>query len=215
MQSGVESSRARLAAFNDSTTRIDIRPEQQAKAGFFGEDGPGFRDVLDAINPLNHIPIVADLLESATGHKVSTASQLIGGTLLGGPIGFMASLAGVIFKDATGKTPTDAVYAALTGDDTTAVASAVAPAEKTQQTAAVESAEPEVMQLASLAPAAAAPVEAVTSQLQAQATTNTALTAKDKAVLDLYGNSARSAHHSYQKAQMLPYLRDVTTSKVL
>ena len=35
----------------------------------FGKDGLSFGDVLDAINPLNHIPVVSDIYSNLTGEK--------------------------------------------------------------------------------------------------------------------------------------------------
>lgn len=145
---------ARLDYFNaQGATRINIRPEPSETIGqsLFGKDGLTFGDVLDAVNPLNHIPIVSDLFASVTEHTPSAASRLVGGALLGGPIGFVASLASVIFEGETGNTPAQAVYAALTSD---------APAP-TQLAAVTDT---QAVELASLSPAAAlsvagAPVE--------------------------------------------------------
>jgi len=192
---------ARMDYFTrEAPTRIDIRPtpENGGDQAFFGKDGLTFRDVIDAINPLNHIPIVSDVFASATDHKASTASKLIGGTLLGGPIGFVASLATIIFENATGESPTQAAYAALTG--TTA-----------QPTQLADVTPPEPVELAGLSPAASP--AAMSAPTMNQSTT-APISTKDKAVLDLYGTST-SAHASYRNAQMLPYLRDVTTSKML
>ena len=122
MQSGIDSSRLRITQETIMPTKADARAEestQQAKntsgEGFFGEDGLSFRDVLDAVNPLNHIPIVSDILANVTGHRPSTASKLAGGAMFG-PIGFAASLANVIFESGAGKTPVEAVYAAVSGE---------------------------------------------------------------------------------------------------
>jgi hypothetical protein len=189
---------ARMDYFTrEAPTRIDIRPEAKANSdqSFFGKDGLTFRDVIDAVNPLNHIPIVSDLFASATEHKPSTASKLIGGTLLGGPIGFVASLATVMFENATGESPTQAAYAALTNTKT----------PPTQLAAAAPQTPPEPIELAALSPAAAPTMNQSPRK---------PISTKDKAVLDLYGTST-SAHTSYRNAQMLPYLRDVSVSKVL
>lgn len=181
-------------------TRIDVRPEAESgkDRDFFGGDGLTFRDVVDAVNPLNHIPIISDLFASATGHKASTASKLVGGTLLGGPIGFAASLATVIFENSTGRSPAQAVYAAVTGEETTQVASATP-----EKIGPVE--------LAELSPAAAPTVAAMPTMNRSS---TAPISTKDKAILELYG-AGSSAHESYRKAQMLPYLRDVNHSQVL
>ena len=180
-------------------TRVDIRPDSAEGKGFFGADGATFGDVLDAINPLNHIPIVSDIFSAATGHTASAASKLVGGTLLGGPIGFIASLANVIYEDATGTSPARALYAAITGD-----------APEATQVAASEPAAGKPETLAALVPASA-PFEAA----KIAPLTTAALTTKDKAVLELYGNSTASAHASYKRAQLRPYLQDVSVSRVL
>ena len=198
MQSGIDTSRLFIAQEREDVTRVDIRPDSAKASGgkdFFGPDGLSFRDVLDAINPLNHIPIVSDIFADATGHTASTASRLAGGALIGGPIGLVASLGSVIFEDATGSTPSQAVYAALTGEDTTHVAQATTADA------------PETTELAALAPASSAP------EMLNEAVAAAAPTASNP-VLDLYGGS-ESAHASYKKAQLLPYLRDVNSSKIL
>ncbi len=117
----------------ESPTHIDIRPEASTTAtrGFFSADGPSFRDALDAINPLNHIPIVSSLFEKATDHQASVAAKLVGGALFGGPVGFAVSLASTIFEGETGANPSDTLVAAIEGTDKspTELASAPAPAE--------------------------------------------------------------------------------------
>ena len=42
----------------------------------FGDDGFGFDDVLDAINPLQHIPIVSTIYRAITGDKIDVAPRL-------------------------------------------------------------------------------------------------------------------------------------------
>ena len=231
MQSGIDTSRARIAAeLTPSATNVaDAYPTQTAGSsavakptavasaavgsskGFFGPDGPSFRDALDAINPLNHIPIVSDIFASATGHEPSTASKLAGGALFG-PLGFAASLASVIFEDAAGgQTPANAVYAALTGDSATSSATTDTPTQLAKADTAVEPVD--ATELASLEPAAASTAVAATTR--ADATLAAAPESTGNPVLDLYGSSNASAHASYKKAQLLPYLRDVNQTKVM
>src|SRR5690606_8709528 len=65
-------------------TKITIPGSQTAETAFFGADGLTFGDLVDAINPLNHIPIVSDLMNDGEASAPSTASNLLGGALLGG-----------------------------------------------------------------------------------------------------------------------------------
>ncbi len=149
----------------------------------------GWRDVVDTLNPLEHIPFVSTLFDEMTGHTPSSGSQLAGGTLIGGPIGFFASLVNVIFQGETGKGLGGTMVAALSGGSTDAPT----------QVASIDPAQ----EMDAATGSASAPIEMG------------AISAKDNAVLDLYGGSAASAHSSYQKAQLRPYLNDVTVSKVL
>jgi hypothetical protein len=67
-----------------------------------------FGDLLDAINPLQHIPVVSSLYRGLTGGAISTGSQIAGdllyGAALGGGVAATAStLANGAVKLATGK----------------------------------------------------------------------------------------------------------------
>src|SRR5262249_45837194 len=99
--------------------QITISPPPPVASGsgsFFGDSGPGINTVLDTINPLQHIPFLTSVYQEATGDVASPAATLAGGALFGGPVGFVASLAGVIFESATGKTVPDAIMTALNGE---------------------------------------------------------------------------------------------------
>lgn len=67
-----------------------------------GDEGLGFFDFLDLINPLQHIPIVSSIYRSITGDEIKPAMRIAGGGILGGPIGAAVSLANVMFEQATG-----------------------------------------------------------------------------------------------------------------
>ena len=157
-----------------------------------------WRDVVDTLNPLEHIPFVSTLFDEMTGHTPSSGAQLAGGTLLGGPIGFVASLVNVVFQNETGKGVGGTMLAALSGG------SEDAP----MQLASIDPVQPIQMPESG---AAAVEIGSIVSN----DTSNLIPTNKNNAVLDLYGGSAASAHSSYQKAQLRPYLNDVTVSKVL
>jgi hypothetical protein len=73
---------------------------------FFGPDGKfGWDDVLDVINPLQHIPIVAQIYRAVTGDQIYGAAELIGSLPFGplGVIGMMGTVADLAVKDTTGK----------------------------------------------------------------------------------------------------------------
>lgn len=75
-----------------------------AAAGTKADDEPfSFWDVLDLINPLQHIPGVNALYRELTGDTIKTPMKLIGSTVLGGPIGFAAAMVDSIVAETTGK----------------------------------------------------------------------------------------------------------------
>lgn len=75
----------------------------------------GFADVLDMINPIQHIPFAGHLYREITGDEIKPISKLIGGTLFGGPIGASGALVNMIVENETGKDMADNVFAAFSG----------------------------------------------------------------------------------------------------
>ena len=69
----------------------------------FGEDGFSFFDLLDIINPLQHIPIVSTIYRNQTGDKIDPGAKIAGGTLYGGSVGAVASLMDVVIELSTGE----------------------------------------------------------------------------------------------------------------
>lgn len=88
-----------LRASRDGTLYNRSAQQGDEKAnGFkaFGDDGLTFDDVLDVVNPLQHIPIIGHLYRKITGDEIDPASKLAGATLYGGPIGAALSVASSI-----------------------------------------------------------------------------------------------------------------------
>ncbi len=96
-------------------------------SGFWGADGLTFGDILDLINPLQHVPIVSTLYRSFTGDDISTGARVLGGALFGGVIGLFAAVFNAILDDATGKDVGDHALAML--DDAPAAPGDAAPGE--------------------------------------------------------------------------------------
>ena len=97
---------------------LALAPEAPPDAGFqpFGEDGFTFFDLLDIINPLQHIPLISNIYREMTGDILDAAPRVLGGTLFGGPIGLVASILSVIVEEGTGKDPGDHLLALLEDD---------------------------------------------------------------------------------------------------
>lgn len=83
---------------------------------FFGKDGKlGWDDVLDLINPLQHIPLVNIAYRHLTGDEISGSAELLGAIPFG-PVGALAAIADLAVKSVTGKDVGENVIAMVTGD---------------------------------------------------------------------------------------------------
>ena len=111
-------------------------PAAVAAATKTDDSGFSFADLLDIVNPLQHIPVVSTLYRSITGDGIGTPEKIAGDTLYGGLVGFFASLADTAFKEITGKDVGDTVLAFLTGDD--APVQTAAASEKPAQVASAQ-----------------------------------------------------------------------------
>lgn len=75
-----------------------------------------FSDLLDFVNPLQHLPGISYLYRELTGDKIGALARVVGGGLLGGPIGAVASLANAILESETGDDIGGHAIAFLTGE---------------------------------------------------------------------------------------------------
>lgn len=82
----------------------------------FGDDGFGFDDVLDAINPLQHLPIISTIYRAITGDQIDVAPRLIGGAIYGGFFGFLSAAVDAAVEGSTGHDIGDNVRIALFGE---------------------------------------------------------------------------------------------------
>jgi len=119
-----------ISATNRPTAR-DATGEPTSVESAWGADGFTFADLLDLINPLQHIPVVSTLYREATGDEIAPAAKFIGSTLLGGVPGLALATLNSVLEDTTGMDVGEMALAALTGDGsnggaeaTTAIASA-------------------------------------------------------------------------------------------
>jgi hypothetical protein len=92
----------------------------QAAGGF------SFGDILDAVNPLQHIPIVSNLFRAATGSQISSGSQIVGDTIFGALLpggaiaGLISSAADVAVKQVSGSDIAQHVVDSITGTSASA-----------------------------------------------------------------------------------------------
>lgn len=92
--------------------------ELSAESGrkLFGPEGLTFGSILDAINPLQHLPVISTLYRSLTGESISPGSRMIGGALFGGVFGFASAVVNAIVEGDTGKDIGGHVLAWFDGD---------------------------------------------------------------------------------------------------
>ena len=117
-------------AFTEKTAaaRQDIPANPQPAEPF------GFGDLLDIVNPLQHIPLVSSIYRNITGDTIQPASRVLGGIVFGGGIGGGVELANVIAEHETGADLTGNLVSAVTGSHHSAKAenTAFAVAENTR-----------------------------------------------------------------------------------
>jgi hypothetical protein len=84
---------------------------QASAAAAPSEGGFSFDDLIDIVNPLQHIPIVSTIYRAITGDQIKTFPKLAGDALYGGVEGLVGSMADTIFQKVTGKSVGDTVLA--------------------------------------------------------------------------------------------------------
>jgi hypothetical protein len=111
---------------------------------FFGPDGKfGWDDVVDLINPLQHIPLLNIAYRHFTGDQINGSAELLGAIPFG-PISALAAIADLAVRSTTGKDVGENVIAMISGDhDGTAATGVVTAAADTTTPTAVASVEPD------------------------------------------------------------------------
>lgn len=70
---------------------------------FWDGNGLGFTDILSAINPLQHLPIIGTIYRAVTGDTIGNVARVVGDTIYGGVIGLASGLIDVASIESTGK----------------------------------------------------------------------------------------------------------------
>ena len=98
-----------------ATAAVSPPPPSSSSAHLWHNGSFSFRDLLDIINPLQHLPVIGSLYRWITGDEPGAMSRIVGDTLYGGPIGFGVSALSVISEDAQGHDLGEQVLAAAFG----------------------------------------------------------------------------------------------------
>lgn len=88
----------RTADGDELVSGEQLAAERQAETS-----GLGFLDLLDVVNPLQHLPVVGTIYRALTGDTISDAARMAGGALYGGPFGVIGALANVVVEAESGK----------------------------------------------------------------------------------------------------------------
>lgn len=181
-------------------------------------ESPEFGDLVDLLNPLQHIPVVGSIYRALTGDEIKPEVKVAGGFLLGAAtggimLGAAAAVANAVFEQANGKEPVIEVAQNIFGgpesgpanleDKTIDVAQAVsAPVPTAVPTQPVERAE-------------TVSVTPVTMQAQAAqpATTTTQVAAATHHALPLAAGSQRVGNVIYTSPQLKNAARIATATK--
>lgn len=103
---------AKTRSFDDRTAGM-AHMNANAKPGEFS-----FFDLLDIINPLQHIPVVSSIYRSVTGDEIKPAARAIGGFLFGGPLGLASGIVNGAMASTTGRDLPETLVASLTASKT-------------------------------------------------------------------------------------------------
>jgi hypothetical protein len=195
----------------------EVLPTPEAKGDFLT-----FGDLIDTLNPLQHIPLVSAVYRHYTGDTQRPQGEILGGLLYGGLIGGAAAVASVLLHETTGIDPGESVMAMLTGDPpagqdapaATQMAAAPAPPSPAAPTAlAAPTATPTGLAPTGLAPTARRPQPAPPAQVPAHGEARAASiaaanqSALDQLARDLAGGAQTTGPAPQQVAEAQPALR--------
>lgn len=100
-------------SFETALTMAEEKPaEENLSSSVFG-----FEDVLDVINPLQHLPVVNLVYRGLTGDTIKPMAQIIGGGLYGGPVGAISGTVNAVIEHETGHDIAGNVLALVRGEN--------------------------------------------------------------------------------------------------
>ena len=112
-QIGELKNRRMESSATESTGKIPVQTADDRSE----DNGFGFFDFLDIINPLQHIPVISNIYRETTGDGLHPTSRIFGGMLYGGVPGAVSSIINAITEDTTGKDIIGHITSVLFDDD--------------------------------------------------------------------------------------------------
>lgn len=83
------------------------------------DEGINVLDLLDIINPLQHIPVLNYAYRALTGDTIKPISRIMGGALFAGAIGAASALVTNVLEEGTGRSLPENLTALASGDNIT------------------------------------------------------------------------------------------------
>lgn len=81
------------------------------------DDEFGFGDLVDMVNPLQHIPLVGHLYRDLTGDDIKPVARIVGGGVFGGPAGVASGIVNTVVEEETGKDIAGNALSMVIGED--------------------------------------------------------------------------------------------------
>jgi len=106
---------------------LDLDRREFALQDSVPESELGFGDLLDIVNPLQHIPIVGNLYRRLTGDTISGPARVAGAALYGGPVGMLAGIVNAVAAEINGNDIGGSLIASIMGDDKPSETQVAAP----------------------------------------------------------------------------------------
>ncbi len=103
---------AAAAAKPSTTTASDAK---SGGATLWSNGSFGFKDLLDIVNPLQHLPVIGSVYRYLTGDEPSGGARIIGDAIFGGPIGFGTGVVSAMLTDSKGHDLGERALAAVFG----------------------------------------------------------------------------------------------------
>ena len=101
----------------DTVNVTATRAQPSGHSHFWAGDGFSFHDVLDAINPLQHLPLIGTLYRHLTGDTEGNVAEVVGDGIYGGVMGAVSGAVDVAVKEITGKDIGENLISWVFGDD--------------------------------------------------------------------------------------------------
>ena len=91
--------------------------EEERELSHVSKTNLTFLDIVDAVNPLQHLPLISSIYRNVSGDSISDVPKFVGGALYGGPLGLVAALGRYIIEAEKNKTQEPKKAPALAAND--------------------------------------------------------------------------------------------------